>query len=165
MPKTYDVTEALHRLGQLSEDVNHDDAGASAAADLLLAELATIASSLPKPLNGVLIGSDPNRGVRFGLTGGFEDALYVQHNDKSGTLEIAEYAGSKVTKRTAIKGLRFNPVENRLEGEQQDSFLHPRPGGAQRPARAALAVVVDEVVRQLRAKLSRSDETDEDERD
>jgi hypothetical protein len=150
--QSYDTAETMAILAVACETIAPDMAAAAKASRALYDQIARLGSSLPA---GLEIKPEGDLGIAFRRTsrGQRPLALHLQNPQGSSDLHIVDHPRERYIK---IHSLRFDPIVQRLEGTAYDSFAEPTPGKP-RLKRSAMAVVVEQVLANLEAKIAADD--------
>jgi hypothetical protein len=132
---TYNNDEAEFWVERAHDHLYPDTKGRVLASEALFEALLSLSR------NGFNVNVDERLNTTIHILVG-SYALRLSYNERDGKIAMSERSGPEAP----FPGLVFNPAEKKWEGEGPDEFHVYKPG-EKPPARSAVAVVVERVVK------------------
>jgi hypothetical protein len=127
----YDTREAIDLLACAAEADQPDRRGKRAAARALLDALLVLSGKTTAQITKI---ERREPVVQIGIGAHY---IWIMQGENDGLIVV-----SRGSERTAVEGIRYNPVTKKFEGEAHDPRVTPIPGEPL-PRRSALAVVIE----------------------
>jgi len=131
----YESDEAVYLVERAHDQLYPDTRGRVLATEALFEALLSL------DRNGFRVNVDEHRDTALYILIG-SNKVKLAHNQRDGQITMSIRSGPEVP----FPGLVYNPTQKKWEGEEPDRFHAYKPG-EKPPARSALAVVVDTVVK------------------